>query len=104
MTEEKKDVQTSATEEYVGPPKSRAFKSNAPDLPSSAAGTPVTLTPPTPMPKQVDADEIIDESSILMDTTAADFKGDGGNNELLRAIAASDPVVPADKKKKQKQT
>lgn len=100
MTEEKKEVQTSAEPEYVGPPKSRAFKSNAPDLPSSANASQITLTPPTPMPQQLDESELIDESSILMDTTATDFKGDGGSNELLRAIAASEPAAQTDKKKK----
>ena len=109
MTDEKNDVQTNAEQEYVGPPKSHQFKDNTPQPVLPEAGHSKIKLPPPPVPQKINIDETdldkideasleIDEDSILM--RKDDFKGDGGNNELLRAIAAGDALTKEDIKKK----
>ena len=97
MTDEKNNVQTGASPEYVGPPKSRAFQSS-----TAPQGMPKVAPSAPPMPKQISPDQQLDEQSILMDNST--FKGDGGDNELLRAIASEENVMKMpEKKKKEKQ-
>ncbi|MBP5535079.1 MAG: hypothetical protein J6Y03_06235 [Alphaproteobacteria bacterium] len=121
MTDEKKEIQnkenptkTGSESEYVGPPKSHEFKDNNNQEIKTSTKARILSDPSRPdlkfpVPQEVspdiNIDEIdestleIDEDSILM--KHGDFKGDGGSNELLRAIVAEDPtfVVKEDVRK-----